>query len=308
MPHRRSTSPSRLIAIAIAIAVCATPARAFAQACCAGGAVVTPGRLQLHEDALVGLQLKGATLFGSYDPSGRYAASPAGDTEYDFEQDLFGAVRFLRRGQAALLVPLVETRRGTPQDGAHLGGGLGDINASARYDFVVAGESLYVPGIALLAGVTLPTGTPPESATQPLAVDATGIGAFQANVAAALEQTFGTWLVNATGMIAKRTPHGGETLGTQVTLLAAGAYTLPNDMAVALSAAYAFEGEAVGSDGASIPGSSRRALTLALTGLVPLTDAWRLLGGFTLNPPIDRVGSNQPASAGLTLTVIRSWS
>jgi len=307
MRRRRSPSRSALPLLAAALA-CAVPVRAWAQACCAGGAAVTPGRLEVHEDALVGATVKAATVLGSYDTGGRYVGSPAGDTEGDFEEDLFGAVRFLRRGQAALLVPVVETMRHTPQDGAHLGGGLGDVNLSGRWDFVLAGESRFVPGVALLAGVTFPTGKPPEQASPPLAVDATGIGAFQLNGALAVEQTFGPWLFNASGIVAFRTPRFGEQLAPQVTLLGAAAYTLPNDVALALTAAYAFEGDAHLTGGGDVPDSSKRATTITLSTMWPVTDAWRVLGGLYLNPPVGAVGSNQPAAGGLTLTVIRSWS
>ncbi len=295
-------------ALLAAVAVCAFPARARAQACCAGGSVVTPGRLELHEDALVGAQLRAGTDLGSYDVSGHYVSSPPGATEFDFEQDLFGAVRVLPRGQVALLVPLVETQRQTRTDGGHFGGGLGDINASVRYDFLLAGESKYVPGIALLAGLTLPTGTAPESATADLLVDATGIGAWQANVALALEQLYGPWLFNATGMVAKRTSRFGETLGTQVTFLAAGVYTFPSDLALSLSASYAFEGDATASGGVDVPDSAKHLTTFTLSGLVPLDDKWRLLGGIFVEPPLTGFGSNQPSISGLTLTIIRSWS
>ena len=284
------------------------PARAFAQACCAGGSIVTPGRLELHEDALVGLQAKASSVFGSYDTAGRYVAAPGGDTELDFEQDLFGALRLLRRGQIALLVPIVETRRATPQQGAQFGGGVGDVNASARWDFIEAGQSRFVPGIALLAGLTFPTGRPPEQASPPLFVDSTGIGAFQINAALALEQTFGAWLLNATVLGAKRAEHGGQTLGTQVTLLSAAAYTFANDVALALSASYAFEGDATTRSGADVPLSAHHVTTVTVSGLLPLGDTFRLLGGLSLTPPVDSLGSTQPASAGLSLTVLHSWS
>ena len=189
--------------------------------------MITPARLQIHEDALVGFDAKLTSVTGSFDTGSRYIPSPAGDTELDLEQDLFGAVRFLRRGQAALLVPAVETRRATPQLGAQGGGGVGDVNASARWDFVLARESWIVPGIAVLAGVTAPSGKAPDAATPPLFSDATGIGAWQLQAALALEQTWGPWLANLTAIAAKRTEHGGETLGTQYTLLAAGAYIVP---------------------------------------------------------------------------------
>jgi hypothetical protein len=260
----------------------------------------------MHEAALVGVQLRASDVTGSYDTGGHYVGSASGDSEFDLEQDLFGAIRFFRRAQAALLIPVVETRR---QEGnlARFGGGIGDVNASARYDFVVAGESRYIPGVALLAGLTLPTGRSPESATALLAVDATGIGAWQVNGALAFEQTFGPWLVNATGMVAKRTERYGQTLGTQVTLLAAGAYTFENDIALALSASYAFEGDVTDAQGRDVSASSRRLTTLTLSCLWPFDDAWRLLGAFFVEPPVSGVGSNQPSASGVTVTVIRSW-
>jgi len=304
-----SRSPAkRVLSLWIAFAATLAPALARAQACCAGGSAVTPGRLEPHEWALVGIQLRAGDVFGSYEPGGRYVASPSADSEFDLEQDLFGAVRVLGRGQVALLVPLLETLRATPQDGSHFGGGIGDVNLGARYDFVLAGQSQYVPGIALLGGATFPTGTAVESSTAPLAVDTTGIGAFQGNVALALEQTFGPWLVNATGMLAARTPRFGETLAPQGTLLGAGAYTFPNDAAAVLALSYAFEGDATRSNGTAIVGSAKRLTTATASVLWPLSDAWRLVGGLFLNPPFSSFGASQVATGGLTITVIRSWS
>src|SRR5580692_10556922 len=123
-----SSRCSSAVTLVVAAAAASVPARASAQACCAGGSAITPGRLQLHEDALVGAELKAGAVLGTYDPSGRFLGSPAGDTEGDFEEDLFAAVRVLRRGQIALLVPVVETQRQDPTDGGRFGGGLGDIN------------------------------------------------------------------------------------------------------------------------------------------------------------------------------------
>ena len=83
---------------------------------------------------------------------------------------------------------------------------------------------------------------------------------------------------------------------------------MPNDAALVLSAAYTFEGNATFDDGTTGTASSKRVTVLTLSGLLPLTDAWRLLGGLYLDPPLGGLGSNQPAVGGLTLTVIRSWS
>ena len=54
MRRPSSPFPSRALALLVALAAGGAPSRAQAQACCAGGSAVTPGRLELHEDALVG--------------------------------------------------------------------------------------------------------------------------------------------------------------------------------------------------------------------------------------------------------------
>jgi len=272
---------------------------------------VTPGRLAVHEDALVAVQARAAQVYGSFDSGGHYSTPPAGSTEQDFEQGAIGALRLpvLERAQVALLVPLVETRR-TARGVGEFGGGLGDVNLSARYDFLYAGQNQYIPGIAGLVGVTLPTGRPPESATQAQATDATGVGAFQGNLGIAFEQLFGAWLVTAYGIVAKRAPRtvqGIRTeLGTQWTVLVAVAYSLPHDYAIALSASYTGEGNA-DVQGLEAAGTARRIPVLGLSGVVPVTDHFRFQGGLSGNPPIPSLGKNQPATVGLTVTAVYAW-
>jgi len=295
--------------IAVSVAVLACAGRAAAQACCAGAAAVTPGRLAIHEDALVGLQLRVANAFGSFAPDGRYRGAEGGTTEWNFGQDLFAALRVMPRGQLALLVPAVQTYRRTGR--SEFGGGLGDVNFSGRYDFVLAGASRYIPGVGVLAGVTFPTGTSVEAAERPLATDATGVGAFQANVGVAVEQTVGPWLFGVTGLLAKRTSRGAgstrTTPGTQWTFLAATAYTFPQDAALALLVSYAVEGAP------EVAGQVRSALVrrlprFGLAGIYPITDQWRLQGGLFLMPPISHLGRNTPSYADVVFTLIRSWS
>jgi hypothetical protein len=300
-----------VVALAIAATHTMLSARASAQACCAGSGAVTPGRLAVHEDALVGLSLRAAHIFGSFDKDGHYGTPPAGSSEQDFEQDAIGALRLpvIDRAQLAVLVPLVETRR-TARGAAEFGGGLGDVNVSARYDFLYAGQHRYVPGIAALAGLTLPTGRAPESATNALATDATGIGAFQGNAGVAFEQLFGAWLVTAYGLVAKRasrTVQGIRTsLGTQWTALVAVAYSLPDDYALAAFASYTGEGTAE-IDDVELGGTSRRVPLVGVTGVIPLSDHFRFQGGASANPPIPTLGKNQPATIGLTVTAVYAW-
>jgi Putative MetA-pathway of phenol degradation len=299
------------LAIVLALAFTLVPRLVWAQACCAGSGAVTPGRLAMHEDALVALSAKAAHVYGSFDSNGHYSTPPPGSAEQNFEQDAIGSLRLpvVDRAQVALIVPLIENRR-TSRGVAEFGGGLGDVNFSARYDFLYAGQHRYVPGIAALVGVTFPTGRAPEDATQPQATDATGIGAFQGNLGVAVEQLFGAWLVTAYGIVAKRAPRtaGGihTALGTQWTALVAVAYSLPHDYAIALSASYTGEGNA-DVQGQEVAGSARRIPILGLTGVVPLSDHLRLQGGLSANPPIPQLGKNQPATIGFGVTALYAW-
>ena len=292
------------------LAVLAFPSLARGQACCAGSSAVTPGRLALHEDALVGIDARVTGAYGSFDPTGTFAATPSGASEADFEQDVFAAIRVLSRGQAALVVPLVETRRTTSND-SEFGGGLGDINASIRYDFIYASESHVVPGIALLAGVTAPTGTPIESATKPLATDATGVGTYQGNLGVSVEKVTGPWLFGATGLVAKRATRVSqgvtESLASQWTALVVAAYTFHSEAALALSGSYTAEGDAV-VDGAQVANSNRRLFAVTISGVMPLSDRLRLQAALTIDPPVSSLGENQPAAGiGATITAIYGW-
>lgn len=309
MSSSRSTFRSLGAALASIVAL-TTTAQAHAQACCAGSSAITPGRLAVPEDALVGVLLRAQDVVGAHDTSGHYTKNGSGDSEVDFEQDLIGTLRVLRRAQVSAVVPFVETRRRVAGKlGA--GGGLGDVNLSGRYDFTLAGASKVVPGIALLLGVTLPTGRPPESATHLNAADATGIGAFQGSLGLAVEQTFGHWLVNVGGFISQRAARDvmgvHSQLGTLTTLLAAGGYTFDDDVAVALVATYAYQANGR-IDGETLPNSGRAITTLTLAGLVPIGDTARIQGGLYLTPPLDHFARDQPTPFGFTLTFLRSFS
>jgi hypothetical protein len=305
--------------VASIAAVSLASATARAQACCAGGSAVTPARLGLHEDYLVGAQVKVASVPGAFDDvSGRYAASGTGASEIDLEQDILAAVRLFKRGQLALDVPFVETRRTVPGY-AELGGGIGDVNLGARWDFTLAGASRVIPGIAALAGVTFPSGRAADAAKKPLATDATGIGAFQGTFGLALEQTWGPAYVGVNGLVSFRSPHSqtttsaGETtttterLAPQGSLVFAAAYVFRNEAVMGLSVAWNAEGNAT-INGASTPNSGRRQTLVSLLAAVPVTDHWRINASLFATPPWKGWSFDQAASLGLNLVVIRSWS
>lgn len=294
---------AELAAVCAVLVGLTSASSAAAQACCAGSGAVTPARLGVHDVAVLGAQLRAANVFGSHDATGSYVAAPAGAHEIDLEESLYGAVRVLSRVQLGALVPLVQTYRASTGRSA-MGGGLGDLNLSARYDPLRARESTYVPGVGVLAGVTLPTGRAPESAKRPLATDATGLGAVQLNGGLALEQSFGPWGVGLSGLIGWRAPRtvGDATmaLAPQLTVLTSLAYAFPSGFSLALIASYTAEPDA-SVRGASVPFSSRRWVLGSGAFAWPMTDQLFLVGSVFFNPPISSFGVNQPTTLGTTI-------
>ncbi len=312
MSRRRSRSRSAptLAPVALGVALgLAAPATAWAQACCAGSTALSPGRLNLHESELVGLQFKGTAVTGVFGGNGSFTPQPRGTAEADLEEDLIASLRVLGRGQFTVLLPLVETWR--HETGiSDSGGGVGDLQVNLRYDVTDAGASRTIPGIAVLASLLLPTGLPPEDATHVLSTDATGVGMIQGTLGLSLEQTFGKVLVNVTGsgtLHTARTIQGTHTeLGPSFNLFAALGYSFDAGPVAALTLSYTGELDSL-SDGAEQPESGRTQLRFAISGGYSITDEWRVQGGVFADPPAARCGQNQPSGAGLSATLLRVW-
>lgn len=271
---------------------------------------MTPGRLLLHEPALVGVRLRAALGLGSYAADGGFRANPDGTRELDFEQDVFGTLRVLKRGQVGVLVPILEASRATKSTGSEFGGGFGDVALSARYDFVWAGENHVVPGIAAIGGVSFPSGRAPEDAHLSLASDATGVGAVRVSLGIALEQVFGPVLVQVSALAAKRADRDVNGLESARavewnTALAVG-YSLANDVGLAAAVSYAFEGRSR-LDGDEVPNSEQRLLEASGAVSVPLSQFFRAQGALFLTPPVSGIGRNRLAETGVSVTVIRSF-
>jgi hypothetical protein len=209
-----------------------------------------------------------------------------------------------------VLVPVLESWRRTSTTGSEFGGGIGDLNVNARYDFIYGNELSYAPGVALLLGVTVPTGRAPEEAELPLGSDATGLGAWQLSAGLGLERSFGDFLLSAAGILSKRTVRevrGIESeLGAEVTGMLGVAYTIRDDASAAVVGTYTYEGNATVDD-EEVPNTARKQLRLAAVASFSILDEWRLQGGFFGDPPANGVGQNQIASLGGSFTIIRSF-
>jgi hypothetical protein len=297
MKPRRGFAPggAPIPALMLMLACLLVPVAAHAQACCVGTGLVTPARLRVFEDYGVGVQTRVRSVMGSFDTGGKYIGSRTGDDEVDLEQDLVAAARAGAHFQAALKIPFVETGRRETGVSA-FGGGLGDVAANLRYDLTFAGDRAWWPGIALLAGLSAPTGRTVEDAGDP--TGATGIGSFEANLGLAIEQVMGRSFVSVTGFLAKQTARTAGTIsqsfGPRVTALVAGGYAFASELTV----------------GGFVSGTRRDDQALVTAGAavaVPLGDHWRVQGTLAGDLPFAGWGKNQLTGAGGSAALLRVW-
>jgi hypothetical protein len=220
-----------------------------------------------------------------------------------FEQDALGALRFLRRGQLSLLIPMVQSYRAVAGL-SEFGGGFGDVNLSGRWDFTDAGRGL-LPGLAVLAGVTLPTGRAPEDSPGLLGTGATGTGTVQANVGVAVEELRGPWLLNASLIGALRSARDvngiRSQLGPRLTALAGAAYVWKSELALGLLGTGAWEG-AASVEGGSLAAREKHLVSFSLVVSAPLGRGVRMQGALFFQPPIAHFGENESGAAGLSVT------
>lgn len=294
----RRSSFSKAIALVAAFAgVALLPTTARAQSCCAGAAVGT-GRLLLHEEYLVGIDVRGTNTLGSFANDARYRQSAA--TQLQLEEGLFGSIRFLEKAQASLRIPFVQNLYETTAR-SELSGGIGDVQLSGRYDFLMAGESLSMPGMALIAGVITPTGRPVEQSKRLLGTDTTGTGAYQLSLGFGVEQTFDRIFVGSTTQLTYRLPRqvrDSEVPGSiQLSELLAVGWIFENEAVLVFSGLFTIEPEA-----------PKRMLRLSLSFGLPIDDEWRMQGGLFSDLPIRHIGQNQSVGAGFHFAMMRSWS
>lgn len=295
-----------------ALAVLGWASRAQAQACCAGGTVLTPARLAIHEDWALGGQVRARSNPGSFTSAGEYRTS--GAEEQVLEQDVAGSVRLLERAQVGILVPVIETHRraGGVDD---WGGGLGDVSVSARYDVLLPTETLDWPGVTVLGGATLPTGRPPEKATHLLAADATGEGTFDASLGLGFDKAFGQTYVALDGWLTHRFAHKvtvpgapsvDEAFGLRATFLVVVSYVFANECAIGVQVSAMNERKAT-INGEVDATTGLRMTTVGVAGVIPIHDDWRVQGSLFSDVMLSSFGKNEPAGHGLTAALVKVW-
>lgn len=291
--------------IAWIAAVVANEGVARAQACCVGASGLTPGWLTNHERALIGAQLRLSDTWTTYPTVGSfYSRTPERDARV--QTSLFGTYRILPRAQLSAFMPL-ETVRRRSYSGVDTRTSFGDLTVVGRYDFIRAGESS-IPGIALLVGTQAPTGRSSDEGTSNLAADVNGIGTWEINGGASIEQTFGHLVLHATVLAGYRLPNKvlGEDqhLGWRALYLVAAGWVFDNDVALMGTLTHTSDGDATLA-GEPAPDTGFRSTQAAFLVVAPLTDNLRLRTSvFTDVPPL---GVNRPALGGTSISLAKTW-
>jgi hypothetical protein len=311
-PPWRSPEAFTVAALLTLAGAVGTARPAAAQACCTGGALVTPTRLAAHEDLGVGLQLRARSNGGSFDSAGEYRAF--GGAEQVLEQDLAASFRFSNSGQVGAVLPIVETHR-TAGGLDDSGGGAGDLALTMRYDLLLPSEALYLPGFGALAAVTIPTGTAANQATHHLAADATGAGTYDVTIGADVEKSSGHAYAAINAWLTYRFPRRvtipgaptiRETFGARVSLLAIAGYAFDNEAGLGVYVSAMNEGNA-SINGVEEPSTRLRLTTLGLAGVLPVRDRWRIQGALFSDLRLSGLGRNEPAGAGVSAALVRVW-
>lgn len=295
-------------------ALVALEGAARAQACCVGASGLTPGWVTNHERALVGAQLRASETIGTYRAVGPYYR-PTPDKDTRVEPSLFGTVRlspFLPRAQVSAVVPLEFVRRRS-HGIVERRTALGDMALVGRYDLIRTGES-WLPGIGLLVGTQIPTGTPAEKGTGRLDADVTGLGEWEWNGGLLVEKTWGHLVTSATVVAGYRFPRTvlnteSEHLGWRGLYVLGGGWVFDSEVALLGTITHWSEGDtSIGVNGGArheSEGTGFRSTVASFLVVVPITDTLRMRAAmFSDLPPL---GTNRPALAGTSISMMKTW-
>ncbi|MBI5511588.1 MAG: hypothetical protein HY903_22760 [Deltaproteobacteria bacterium] len=294
--------------VVVLLVVLVAPQAAWAAACCMSAAVFGVGRLKTWEELSVGTRFTYSSTVGTWDPEGLWLRNPIGYSESESRADLFAIYRLAERWQVSALLPGLRTVRDVgAEHGA--GGGLGDGQASVRFEPVGFGEYPLLPAIGVTATVQLPTGRRVEDSSAPLDAGATGRGAWGASLSAEVEKVFfGDYFARADLGFTYYLPftrsdlQQRQTYGPTVAGALSCGMTLVDVVALGLMASYAYDAP-YKLDGAVIDASAAATPAVGVNLSWNIDDHWTLLGAAGTAIFASRVGMNRPGrlSAGLGL-------
>ncbi|MBI2394879.1 MAG: hypothetical protein HYV09_35245 [Deltaproteobacteria bacterium] len=291
-------------------AMAVAPNAAHASACCGGGQSVAL-RLGPEEVASGSLVALGQQLRGRWDKHGTFIASDPATRDRELRVEARAMGKIGRRFQFGAIVPTIFTMR-RHADGASSGGGIGDVTALSRWDFVKVGGEGVLPGIAATFALGMPTGRSTDHARDPRGADVTGIGTWEVRPGIAIEKSWwtGYYVIGAMGLgffAPFSNKFGSRThLGPRLQAFVAAGKSFNNGLGVTLGLSHDRE------TGPVVGGVRRVALLMKTSAMLfvswEINDHWQTFASFQLDLPINSLGRDQLAGTTIGLGVRRAWN
>ncbi len=309
MTSRNSAWERGIIAVLASVLVFILSVKsAEGAACCMSATIGGVGRLKIWEKWAVGLRNGFSSEIGFWNSKGEWSFHSKEYGSYVIRPQLWGLLGFGRRASAYALLPFVVNHKLIGKD-REWGGGIGDIQAGFRYEFISIGEIQYIPSLALTFSLTFPTGRATEDSQSNLGADITGLGAWFAALSLSLEKTFYPWFIRADFGLKVPFPNYRKDLDKMqwynLSLAAAligGVELVRDTLVLGWSGNFNWRGE-IYIDGEPSPDSSLYYFTLNLSVSWAFHSHWSLLlaGGTDLFVP--QLGKNQNANYSLSLGI-----
>jgi hypothetical protein len=218
-----------------------------------------------------------------------------------------GIVALHQRLELSASMPWLVTTKsagGTDESGY----GIGDTQVGLRFEPIGSGEITGVPGIAMVGGMTMPSGRAHSEVGRSLATDITGRGAWVLSASVILEAARMRWFVlggaGVTYSFEQDTVLAGHTAqlgrGFQATVLS-GVEVAPKWIASIL-VHYTYEGD-VKYDGASVPRSQTHDTGVGPAVAFQWTPNWTVQIGLDTAIYVNNMGKNHDGRFAATLGI-----
>jgi hypothetical protein len=287
---------ARLAAIGLALA--GIPALASAAACCISATSFGVGRLLIWEDFATGVLMGHSWSLGQWDQNGNFRPNPPGFNDGVTLVQPWAIVRVSERVQIQAWAPFLFNDRST-YEASQFAGGLGDIGAAVRYEFLAIGEFEGLPSFAVTAGGLAPSGTTVEQ------------GSWAASLAVEAEYAWLPWFLRGEFAATYYFPYQRRDTDPRVSqqwgpLLQAGASSgmevVPDKLVLALGLLAEWQFPYV-LGGQSVSESRAFSISAALSSSWRVSPHWTLNGILTSSMWPDGMGSNRDGRLGFSIGV-----
>ncbi|MGK3994452.1 hypothetical protein [Sorangium sp. So ce1024] len=302
--------PRALVCAVALLSFAVSPTAARASACCGTGHGAAQW-LAPSERAAATFSLRFTEQIGAWSVGRDFAPSGEGVYRRELRAEAGWMVRVRERVQLGVTVPWIAAWGGLPGGASPSGGGPGDVSAMGRLTVLEDHLSPWIPAAAFTLSASIPTGSVPDAAVDPLGVEATGLGVPEIRPGMLFETTWGSvqaLLAASIGIRTVRRLSTGERLapGDRAQIVVAAGPVWSSGLSLAMGGMYEREGPP--RVNRHLVGSQVRERTALLAVLAyDVSPRWTAIGNVQADLPISGIGRNEGASVALSAGLRHVW-